>query len=161
MGDIDPLLELLQEDSSRTPAQLAALLGVDEADVREKVAAWEADGTILGYQALVDRNRVRHGVTAFIEVRITPERGGGFGRLARRLARFDEVRSCHLISGGYDLAVVVVADDLHAVARFVTDKLSTMEGVLSTSTHFILTTYKESGKLMEGEEEDGRLPVSP
>jgi len=132
MGDIDPLLELLQEDSSRTPAQLAALLGVDEGAVREKVSAWEADGTILGYQAL-----------------------------ARRLARFDEVRSCHLISGGYDLAVVVVADDLHAVARFVTDKLSTMEGVLSTSTHFILTTYKESGKLMEGEEEDGRLPVSP
>ncbi len=100
-------------------------------------------------------------VSAFIEVRVTPERGGGFDRLAMRIARFDQVVSCYLASGGYDLMVVVEASDLREVARFVSEKLSSLDGVLSTATHFRLKTYKENGFLFEAEPETDRLAVTP
>ena len=96
-----------------------------------------------------------------IEVRITPERGGGFNRLAERISRFDEVESCYLMSGGYDLLVFVSGRVLQKVAAFVSEKLSTIEGVLSTSTHFMLRCYKEQGFLLEGGEENDRLKVAP
>ena len=100
-------------------------------------------------------------VSAFIEVKVTPERGGGFDRLSMRIARFDQVVSCYLASGGYDLMVMVEGDDLRDVARFVSEKLSTLDGVLSTATHFRLKAYKENGFLFEQEPSTERLAVAP
>jgi len=159
---MDPLIELLQNNSRRTPAEMARLVGISEAEVNARVAAAEADGTILGYSAVVDRIKAGHrGVTALIEVRITPERDGGFDRLARRISKFDQVRECFLMSGGYDLAVIVEGKDLLDVANFVAEKLSTLGGVLSTATRFQLKAYKEAGFLVSTEGDEERLPVSP
>jgi len=132
----DPLLQLLRSKARHTDAELAELLSLSPAQVQERIAAWEKDGTILGYQAVTDPELAEAGnVSAFIEVKLTPERGGGFDRLAMRIARFDQVASCYLASGGYDLMVVVEGKDLRDVARFVSEKLSTLDGVLSTATN--------------------------
>lgn len=159
---MDSLLQLLSENAKYTTEQLAQLASLPENEVVEKIKAWEADGTILGYQAVVNTEAAgEQGVAAFIEVKLTPERGGGFDRLAMRIARFDQVSSCYLASGGYDLMVVVEGAGLRDVARFVSEKLSTIEGVLSTATHFRLKTYKANGLIFEVEEPEGRLPVTP
>ena len=159
---VDPLLELLRGGGRRSYGELAEQLSVSEEAVREKIEEWEKDGTIRGYQAVVDQESAREGgVSAFIEVKLAPERGGGFDRLGRRIANFEQVSSCYLFSGGYDLMVVVDGGDLMEVARFVSEKLSTLDGVLSTATHFRLKTYKESGFLFGEAVETVRLPVSP
>ena len=159
---VDPLIPLLQTDSGRTPAELAAALGIAEAEVNRRLAELEAEGVILGYQAVVDRQKAGYsGVTALIEVRITPERDGGFDRLARRIAKFSQVRDCFLMSGGYDLAVVVEGKDLLDVANFVAEKLSTLGGVLATATRFQLKAYKQGGFLAQPGADEDRLPVSP
>jgi DNA-binding Lrp family transcriptional regulator len=138
------------------------MLALSEAEVRARISAWEKDGTILGYHAVVNAELAGDvDVQAFIEVKVTPERGGGFDRLAMRIARFDQVVSCYLASGGYDLMVVVQGTDLREVARFVSERLSTLDGVLSTATHFLLKTYKENGFLFEGETGVQRLAVAP
>lgn len=158
----DPLLELLRSKARHTHEELAELLAMSEAEVRAKIAAWEKGGTILGYHAVVNGERAGdQNVQAFIEVKVTPERGGGFDRLAMRIARFDQVVSCYLASGGYDLMVVVEGTDLREVARFVSERLSTLDGVLSTATHFLLKTYKQYGFLFEDEGGVERLVVSP
>ncbi len=158
----DPLLQLLRTKARHTHAELAELLSMSEDEVRAKVAAWEADGTIIGYQAVIDPEQLgQKGVAAFIEVKVTPERGGGFDRLAMRISRFDQVTSSYLASGGYDLMVVVEGSDLRDVARFVAEKLSSMDGVLSTATHFRLRTYKEAGFLFASGEGPERLAVAP
>ena len=159
---MDRLLDLLRENAKFSASELAELAGVAEAEVAEKVSAWEQDGTILGYNAVVDADKAGDvSVSAFIEVKLTPERGGGFDRLAMRIARFEQVSACYLTSGGYDLMVVVEGKTLREVASFVSEKLSTVGGVLSTGTHFKLKTYKENGFLFEVEQPEGRLPVSP
>ena len=159
---VDPLLEELQRDSRASARELAELFNSDEAEVETRISGWENDGTILGYQAVVDPDRAgaTH-VTAFIEVKLTPEREGGFDRIAKRISKFDRVRSCFLMSGGYDLVVVVQAETLRDVAQFVTEKLSTLDGVLSTATHFQLKVYKQSGFTTESEGEPDRLAISP
>jgi DNA-binding Lrp family transcriptional regulator len=158
----DPLLELLRSKARHTHQELAEMLALSEAEVRARISAWEKDGTILGYHAVVNAELAGDvDVQAFIEVKVTPERGGGFDRLAMRIARFDQVVSCYLASGGYDLMVVVQGTDLREVARFVSERLSTLDGVLSTATHFLLKTYKENGFLFEGETGVQRLAVSP
>lgn len=158
----DPLLELLRRKARFTHQELADLLSQDAESVARRLAAWEKDGTILGYHAVIDPEAAGDtSVSAFIEVKVTPERGGGFDRLAMRIARFDPVVSCYLASGGYDLMVVVEGRDLREVARFVSEKLSSLEGVLSTATHFRLKTYKENGFLFESEISPERLAVSP
>lgn len=158
----DPLLELLRRKARFTHQELADLLSLDKDAVAVRLAAWEADGTIRGYHAVIDPEAAGDdSVSAFIEVKISPERGGGFDRLAMRIARFDQVVSCYLASGGYDLMVVVEGGDLREVARFVSEKLSTLDGVLSTATHFRLKTYKESGFIFEREVAVERLAVSP
>ena len=160
--NVDPLILLLQTNSGRTPAEIAAALGVSESDVKQRIAAAEKAGIILGYHAVVDRQKAGYsGVTALIEVRITPERDGGFDRLARRISKFDQVRDCFLLSGGYDLAVVVEGKDLLDVANFVSEKLSTIGGVLSTATRFELKAYKQGGFLAQPAPDEDRLPVSP
>lgn len=158
----DPLLQLLRRQARCSAQELADLLSLDEKVVAARVAAWEADGTILGYHAVINPETTGDtSVSAFIEVKVTPERGGGFDRLAVRIARFDQVVSCYLASGGYDLMVVVEGSDLRDVARFVSEKLSSLEGVISTATHFRLKTYKENGFLFEREARSERLAVSP
>lgn len=159
---MDPLIQLLQINSNRSTSELAQILSLSEDEVVRKMRAAEADKTILGYNAVVDRHKAGHrGVTALIEVRITPEREGGFDRLAKRIAKFDQVRECFLMSGGYDLAVLVEGKDLLDVANFVAEKLSTLGGVLSTATHFQLKAYKQSGFLVHSGDDEERLPVSP
>ena len=158
----DPLLTLLQSKARYSNEELAEALSLPVDEVSSCISSWEADGTILGYQAVIDNDKAGElGVSAFIEVRVTPERGGGFDRMAMRISRFDQVDSCYLASGGYDLLVVVSGKDLREVASFVSQKLSTIDGVLSTATHFRLKAYKEKGFIFEQEESRDRLLVTP
>lgn len=159
---MDKLLELLQANSSRSAEELATALGTTANDVTARIAAAEAAGVVLGYQAVVDRSKVENrGVTALIEVKISPEQGGGFDRLARRISQYPQVHDCFLMSGDYDLAVVVYGADLYEVATFVSEKLSTLRGVLSTGTLFQLKTYKQAGFVVDHGEQEERLPVAP
>jgi len=159
---MDPLLKLVHENASLKPAQLASLLSLDEAEVAQRIQRYESEGLILGYRAILNEEKLGVDIVrAVIEVRITPEREGGFDRLAERIARHDEVRSCYLMSGGYDLMVIVEGDSLREVAQFVAQKLSTLQGVISTATHFLLKPYKEQGVLMAKAEDSQRLAVTP
>jgi len=159
---MDELLKLLRDDASLTPSQIAARLDRDESEIDAQIKSMEEDGVILGYRTVINENKLEVDlVRAVIEVKITPEREGGFDRLASRIAKFDEVRSCCLMSGGYDLMVVVEGSDLKAVSSFVSEKLATIQGVISTVTHFMLKPYKEQGVLMGGEYSDEKLAVSP
>jgi DNA-binding Lrp family transcriptional regulator len=159
---MDPLLKLVHDNAALKPAQLAALVNQPEAEVAAKIRAWERDGVILGYRTILNEEKLGVDmVRAVIEVKITPEREGGFDRLAGRIARHDEVRSCYLMSGGYDLMVIVEGDSLREVAQFVAEKLSTLQGVISTATHFLLKPYKEQGVLMAKAEDSQRLAVTP
>lgn len=159
----DPLLQLLRRKARISNQELAEILAMDPDTVAVRVAAWECDGTILGYHAVIDPEASGEddSVSAFIEVKVTPERGGGFDRLAMRISRFEQVVSCYLASGGYDLMVVVEGGDLRDVARFVSEKLSSLDGVISTATHFRLKTYKENGFIFEASQTSERLVVSP
>ena len=159
---MDELLNILKKNALETPANLAKMLDKTEAYVREKIAEYEESGIIKGYQAVVNQDKLNlQNVDAVIEVKITPEREGGFNRVAERISGFPEVESLYLMSGSYDLLVFIKGDSLHQVATFVSDKLATIEGVLSTSTHFRLKTFKEQGVLMGAAEEHERLAVSP
>ena len=159
---MDELLKLLREDASLTPAQIGSRLSLPEAEVEAKIKEHESSGVILGYRVVINEEKLDvELVRAVIEVKITPEREGGFDRLATRIARFDEVHSCHLMSGGFDLLVIVEGSDLKAVSSFVSEKLATIQGVISTVTHFMLKPYKEQGVLMAGEFSDEKLAVSP
>ena len=127
-----------------------------------RVKRYEAEHVILGYRAILNEEKLGlESVRAVIEVKITPERGGGFDRLAERIAKYTEVQSCYLMSGGYDLQVVVQGNNLREVASFVSEKLATIQGVISTATHFMLKPYKEQGVLMKADVNEERLAVSP
>jgi DNA-binding Lrp family transcriptional regulator len=159
---MDELLKLLRQNALESPASLARMLGITEKEAREKISSYEKSGVIRGYQALVNEDLLNLSrVRAAIEVKITPEREGGFDRVAARIGRFPEVESLFLMSGGYDLLVFVKGETLREVALFVNEKLATLQGVLSTVTHFMLKTYKDQGVLMESEKTDERLKVSP
>jgi DNA-binding Lrp family transcriptional regulator len=162
---MNPVLKLLIEGGSLTTGQMAQVAGISEAEVQQHLEQLKKDKIFLGWRPVLDLSHeaaAASAVRAVIEVRITPERGGGFNRLADRLARFDEVESCYLMSGGYDLLVFVKGSSLQKVAGFVSEKLSTLEGVLSTSTHFMLRCYKEHGFLLnDGEAQSSRLNVAP
>jgi DNA-binding Lrp family transcriptional regulator len=159
---MDPLLKLLRENAARTPAQLAAILNLPEAEVVARIKAYEADQVIVAYRTILNEEKLGlDTVRAVIEVRITPEREGGFDRVAERIAKYSEVRSCYLMSGSYDLFVEVEGSGLREVARFVSEKLATIQGVLSTATHFVLKPYKEQGVLMTREHTEERLAVTP
>lgn len=159
---MDPILKLLQQDASLSPATIANRLGKSEAEVSQAIEDYQEKKIILGYRALINEDLLGvDRVRAVIEVKTTPEREGGFNRLASRIAKHDEVRTCYLMSGAYDLLVVVEGKSLHDVATFVAQKLATLEGVVSTSTHFMLKPYKEHGVLMQQEESPDRLKVTP
>ena len=159
---MDPLLKLLRNNAALKPAQLAAMLNLPETEVAAKIKAYEADQVILGYRTILNEEKLGVDlVRALIEVKLTPERGGGFDRLAERIAKYAEVNSCYLMSGGYDLLVVVEGNNLREVASFVSEKLATIQGVVSTATHFMLKPYKEQGVLMTREQNEERLAVAP
>lgn len=159
---MDPLLKLLVKDATLAPSGLAALLGCSEIEVRGRMQKLAEDRVILGYRAVLNESKLgNERVRAMIEVRITPERGGGFDNIAQQIARHAEVRSCHLMSGGYDLLVEVEGATLREVAGFVSERLAALPGVLSTATHFVLQAYKEQGVLLERESNENRLSVSP
>jgi DNA-binding Lrp family transcriptional regulator len=159
---MDPLLKLLQQNASLKPAQLAQMLAISESEATASIKRYEHEQIILGYRAILNEEKlgVEH-VRAVIEVKITPEREGGFNRLAERIAKYSEVSSCYLMSGGYDLLVFVEGKSLRELASFVSEKLATIQGVLSTATHFMLKPYKEQGVLMTSERNEERLPVAP
>ena len=164
-GPMNPVLKLLIDGGSLTTSQMAKVAGLSEAEVNQHLEQLKADKIFLGWRPVLDLSReaaAAAAVRAVIEVKVTPERGGGFNRFAERIARFDEVESCYLMSGGYDLLVFVRGGSLQKVAAFVSEKLSTVEGVLSTSTHFMLRCYKEQGFLLDGgEAQTARLNVAP
>ena len=159
---MDPLIRLLEENALTSHETLAAQLETTPDDIRVRIKKLEHDRVILAYKAIVDDERAkRTNVKAVIEVRITPEREGGFDRVAHRIAQYREVHSCFLMSGGFDLLVFIEGNTLQEVAAFVSEKLSTLPGVLSTATHFNLKTYKIQGVLREGVANEERLQVSP
>ena len=159
---MDPLLKLLHDHGAMKPAELGAMLNLPEAEVSAKMKAFETDEVILGYHAILNEEKLGLDIVrAVIEVKITPERGGGFDRLAERIAKYAEVRSCYLMSGGYDLLVIVEGTNLREVASFVSEKLATIQGVVSTATHFMLKPYKEQGVLMKREVNEERLAITP
>ena len=159
---MDPILSILEANALTTPESIAVQLKLPVEKVRQQIRHFEEEKVILGYRAIINDDKAgRKNVQAIIEVRISPERDGGFDRIASRISRFDEVQSCRLMSGGYDLLVVVEGQDLRTVASFVSQRLATIQGVLSTATHFQLKTYKEMGTLYPEEAFDDRLKVSP
>ena len=145
----EKILTFIEKNSRINLKELAIMLGVDEASVANEIAAMEQENVICGYHTLIDWDKAGlEKVTAMIEVRVTPQRGMGFDKIAERIYNYPEVKSVYLISGGFDLMVTLEGKTLREVSQFVTDKLSTLDQVLSTKTNFILKKYKDHGTIM-------------
>ena len=158
----EQILSIIEKNSRIDLKELAVILGVEEIDVVNELAAMEAEGVICGYHTLIDWEKTSiEKVEALIEVRVTPQRGQGFDNIAERIYKYPEVRSVYLISGAYDLLVILDGKTLREVSKFVSDKLSTQESVLSTATHFILKKYKDHGTIRTKKYEDTREKVTP
>ena len=156
------ILNILTEDARTPISQIAVMLGETEATIADTIARLERQRIILKYPAMVNWERVDvDQVEAMIEVRVTPQRGEGFEAIAEQIYRFEEVSSVYLMSGGYDLLVNMKARTMRQLALFVAEKLSTIEHVISTATHFVLKKYKDQGVLMDETTEDLRLKVTP
>lgn len=158
----DPLLQLLRQNARESDDVLAKQLGLTAEEVRQRISDYEREGVIRGFQAVVNTDRIEDDIVrAVIELRVRPEREGGFDRIAQRICKFSHVESMFLMSGRYDLLLFVKGKTLQDVANFVAARLATLDGVLETATHFMLKTYKDNGVLMEGDSHDDRLQVSP
>lgn len=157
----EAILTFLEKNSRIDLQELAVILGTDEATVANEIAKMEQEHVICGYHTLIDWDKTSADkVTALIEVRVTPQRGQGFDSIAERIYNYPEVRSVYLISGAYDLMVILEGKTLKEVSGFVSDKLSTLDSVLSTATHFILKKYKDHGTIFERKTRDERMPVT-
>ena len=157
---MEQLLRLIEADCTLTHKQLAAMTGASEEKVDAEVKRLEENGTIVGYKAVVDWDKTeREAVTALIEVKVEPQLGDGFDRVAERIYQYEEVESCYLMSGDFDMTVIISGRTLREVANFVTQKLSTIDAVQSTATHFILKKYKENHLIFnkEREKEEGSV----
>ena len=156
------ILRILGEDGRLSAADIAERLAVSTQEAAAAVAELEKNNIIIGYSAIFNESELPESkVKAIIEVKVRPEREGGFDKIARRLSKFPQVSSLYLMSGGFDLMLEIKGSTLQEVAEFVSSKLAAMDGVLSTSTHFLLKKYKEAGKLMEEEEYSERLKIVP
>lgn len=156
------ILEILQSDGRLTPRQIATMLDREEAEVAATIKELEEKKIILGYFTLINWDKVKaERVSAIIEVKLSPQREVGFDAIAERIYRFPEVSSVRLMSGSYDLSVMIKGRTLQEVAHFVSNKLATIENVISTSTHFVLKTYKYHGTILDDVEEGRRLVVTP
>jgi len=157
----EKILRNLEQNSRIELKDLAIMLGEDEATIANEVAKMEQERIICGYHTLINwDNTSKEVVTALIEVKVTPQRGIGFDMLAERISKFNEVTSVYLMSGGFDFMVLIEGKSMKEVARFVFDKLSTLESVLSTSTHFVLKKYKDHGVDLVEKKKDERMMVS-
>lgn len=158
----DELLSILEKNSRIAFNELAILLGTTEEKVLEEISALENEGIICGYHTLINWEKTSiEKVMALIEVKVTPQRGKGFDNIAERIYNYPEVKAVYLISGGYDLMVILEEKTLKEIANFVSDKLSTLDSVLSTATHFILKKYKDHGTVLNKEEKDEREVITP
>ena len=156
------ILEILSEDSRRTPEEIAVMLDADVDDVRQKIKELENKKAIVKYNTIVNWDKIeREYVTAFIEVKVTPQRDLGFDAIAERIYKFPEVKSVYLMSGDFDLAVMIEGRTMKEVAFFVAEKLAVLDSVVSTTTHFVLKKYKIDGVVLEGEEKDYRQVIVP
>lgn len=149
---MDKLLKLLSRNSEYSVGELALMLGEPEDYVRARIKKYEDDGIIKGYRALVNYEKVLDaGVTAYIELKVTPQKKSGFDEIAKRIMSFDEVESVYLMAGAYDLSIIVKGETIQEVSAFVSRKLSALDGILSTATHFILKRYKDDGVVLDDE----------
>ena len=151
---MDEILSMLEKDSRLTAKQIAAALGREEAEVQAVIAKCEADNVIMKYTTLIDHDKLdEDSVTALIEVKISPQKGDGYDRIAKRIYQYDEVESLFLMTGTYDLLVTMRAKTMKEAAQFVYAHLATIEGVSSTATHFVMRKYKEYNCLFDKESE--------
>ncbi len=158
----EELLAIIEKNSRIDLKELAVILGVAEIDVVNTLQKMEEEGIVCGYHTMINWEKTSiEKVTALIEVRVTPQRGQGFDNIAERIYKYPEVQSVYLISGGYDLLVTLEGKTLREVSSFVSDKLSTLDTVLSTATHFILKKYKDHGTILNLKIEDEREIVTP
>ena len=154
---MEKLLELLEQDCTLTTDQLALAAGLSEEEVKAAIRKYEDERIVLGYQAIIDWDRVRkETVTALIEVNVVPQSADGFDRIAERIYQYDEVESMYLMSGAFDLTVIISGRTLREVALFVSERLSTIQGVTGTATHFILKKYKEKHLVFRPQEPEER-----
>ncbi len=157
------IVEILEKNSRIANQDLAAMTGLAVKETEEILSKLEEMRIIVRYTGIVDWSKIEghEGVTAMIDVKVTPKRGVGFDEIAKRIYRFKEVKSVYLMSGAYDLSVIIEGRSMNEVARFVSEKLSTLDSVISTTTHFILKKYKHDGTIFESDEDDKRMVVSP
>ena len=157
----EELLKMIEKNSRLDLKEIAVLLGVEEIEVANELAALEAEGIICGYHTLINwENTSLEKVSALIEVRVTPQRGQGFDHIAQRIYNYPEVNALYLISGGYDLLICLEGKSLKEVAMFVSDKLAPLDSVLSTATHFILKKYKDHGTILAKKPSDERERIT-
>ena len=159
----EQILEMLYNNSKLSAEEMAVMLGYSAEEIREEISAMEKEGIICGYTTMINWDKVENEkVTAFIEVKVAPQRGLGFDKIAERIYRFDEVESVSLMSGAYDLSVTIEGRTMKDVAIFVHEKLAPLESVLSTATHFVLRKYKEHGVVLVDEKKtSGRMNITP
>ena len=157
------ILKLIDKNSKMSVHDLAAMLNAKEEEIQAEICAMEADQVICGYTTLINWDKVNdeEAVTALIEVKVTPQRGDGFDRIAERIYKFEEVEAVYLMSGAYDLTVIIHGRNMREVATFVSGRLATMESVMSTATHFILKKYKEHGIALCETNKDERMLITP
>ena len=156
------ILQLLQEDARISPKKIAVMLSKDQAEIEKNIESMEKSGLIVKYTAIVNAEKAEDAIVeALIEVKVTPKSKEGFDGIAKKIASFPEVKSVYLMSGAYDLAVLIEDRTLQQASRFVSERISTFDGVISTATHFILKKYKIEGSLTEREDEDYRILVQP
>ena len=158
----EKILNMLEKNSRIDIKDMAVMLGISEPEVANEIADMEKEHIICGYNTIIDWDKTsEEKVTALIEVKVTPQRGLGFDSIAERIYNFDEVTAVYLMSGGFDFTVIIEGKTMKSVALFVSSKLSTLESVLSTSTHFVLKKYKDHGTVLEGNNKDERMLVTP
>ena len=160
---MDEILEILEKDARATPEEIARMTKKDAGKVKQAIKKYEKEGVILKYKAVINKELIREedsDVRALIEVNIVPQKDLGFDKIAERIYSFPEVTSCYLISGTYDLLVVVEGKNMRTVSNFVAEKLSCLENVRGTATHFLLRKYKEDGVILKHREENKRIAIS-
>lgn len=154
---MDKILKALEDNATLTPEQLAVMFNKEQGEIKDLIRKYESDGVILGYKAMIDWDKTdREYVTALIEVKMTPQRDRGFDRVAEKIYNYPEVQSLYLMSGGYDLCLVIEGKTMKEVAYFVAQKLAPIEYVISTATHFVLRKYKDKGVIYGAEQVDER-----
>ncbi|MBR7111452.1 MAG: Lrp/AsnC family transcriptional regulator [Clostridia bacterium] len=154
---MESILKLLEDNATLTPEQLAVMCGKETGDIKKLIESYEKEGVIVGYKTLIDWDKTkRECVSAFIEIKITPQRDRGFDHVAEKIYNYPEVQSLYLMSGGFDLCVLIEGKTMKEVAYFVAQKLATIDEVVSTATHFVLRKYKDKGVIYGPQEIDER-----